>query len=192
MSAHLNGNTLVWIAADRLRHLIRFDDIFYHGYGAAFIGIVVAAVYIFFICSFHSWLWSIFVVCMEVHGVLFHVMMWIYSHPTHHPVSCVQALPYFTDQNDTDCWYLRLLVRSSIRIICSIVVLSYVEVTAVVIFDTVHHTIITHMSECISLWSQRSCTVLTLTWRLQSRTLSSTGKIQININFSWLSGKETS
>jgi hypothetical protein len=70
-----------------------------------------------------------------------------------------------------------------------IVISSYVEVTAVMIFDTIHQALITHSGECISLWSQRSCTVFT--WQLQStRTLSRTGEIQIN--FSWLSGMELS
>ena len=33
----------------------------------------------------------------------------------------------------------------------------YIEVTAVVIFDTVHQALITHTGGCILLWSPHSC-----------------------------------
>lgn len=108
----------------------------------------------------------------------FHVNMFSFDP---FPVSCVQALYYFTNQNDG--WYLKLSVRSSIWIFPSIVVLSYVEVTAVIIFDTVHQALITHTGGCRSLYFQRSRSCTVLTWRLQSTgTQLRTGEIQISFS----------
>ena len=101
--------------------------------------------------SSNSWLSSTF--CRLYGGTWayrFHV--WICSDPTPTgilPVSCVQALYYYTHQNDG--WYLKLSVRSSIQISIHdfLWVILYTKVTAVVIFDTVHQALITHTSGCL-------------------------------------------
>jgi hypothetical protein len=153
----------VWIAFDNLYVLLTF----FHRYGATFIGMVVAALYVF-ICSFP--LVTLIYFCSLYGGTTWRAVPCKYVLIRPSLVSCVQAMYYFTNQNDG--WYLKLTVRSSIRIFY----LSWFWVRSVVIFDTVHQALITHTGGCISLWSQRFCTVLT--WWLQStRTLSRTGEI---------------
>jgi hypothetical protein len=46
--------------------------------------------------------------------------------------------------------------KSSVQIFCLSWYWVYVEVTAVIIFDTVHQALITHTGGCISFWSRRS------------------------------------
>jgi hypothetical protein len=182
MSAHSGlDNTLV-VDCRKIR---RCDDLFCHRLGAAFVGMVVAAVHVFYPARFP--LLTLIVFFQFVWRYMACRSMWICfsSESDPSPVSCVQAVYYFTHQNDS--WYLKLSVRSSIQIFCLSWFWIISKVTVVMILVTVHQALISHAGGCISL--QRSCTILT--WRFQStRTLSRTGEIQVN--FSWLSGKELS
>ena len=110
-----NVGTLGWyVSVDRPRQSLRFDVFFCHRYGAAFIGMVVAAVYVFYMLDFtrdSDWFCSLY---GGTWRVLFHVNMF-WSNPS--PVTCVQALYYFTHQNDG--WYFKLSVRCcSIQTFC--------------------------------------------------------------------------
>ena len=145
---------------------------------------VIAAVYV--ICSVsQSNSDRILLACMEVHCLPFPVMPVNMSWFNPSPVSCVQAFYYYTHQNDS--WHIKHSVRESIRIL-SIVILSWIEVTAVMIFDTVHQALITHTSSYSSLIPRP---LHGINCRLQYiLTLSRTG--EIHFDFSWLSGKEFS
>ena len=103
------------VSVNRFRQSILFEYPFCHRYGAIFIGMIVAAVYLFFpfvsirdsdplaFCSLYGGTWQH---CIHAN------MFWSDSSP----VTCVQALYYYTHQNDS--WYIKLSVRSSIQIFC--------------------------------------------------------------------------
>ena len=151
------------VSVDRLRQSIRFDYPFYHRYGATFIGMIVAAVYVCYTLVSTCDSDQVSAVCMEVHGGI--------------------AVPYEFDLIRPISSYLRpglvLLHSSKWRLVhqtfgkefnpdfLPIVILSNVKVTAVILFDTVHQALITHTGGfilqhyCLDL---NSCTVLT--WRL--------------------------
>jgi hypothetical protein len=183
MSAHLDYELDSTLVVDRLRQSIRrFDDLFCHRFGAAFTGMVIAAMYVFYLLVLLVNLIDFFSLYGGTWRVSFHVnMFWSISSYLRPGLLLLH----------TSKWRLvrQTFGKEFNPDFLSIVILNYVEVTAVVIFDTAHQAIISHTSGCILLWSPRTCKVLT--WRLQStRTLSQTGEIQINC--SWSSGKELS
>ena len=157
MSAHLDI-TLVWIAFDNPYVLI----FFWHRYGAIFIGMIVAAVYVFYpLVSTRGFkFWSVFAVCMEVHGKiaipLEHVLIRLISSYLRPGLVLLH----------TSKWQLvhQTFGKEFNPDFLSTMISSYVKVTAVIFFDTVHQALITHTGRRILLASQRSCTVLT--WRL--------------------------
>ena len=159
MSAHLD-NTLVWIAFDNRHVLMIFTVIDMVQLSSVWLSQQRTFFFLLGVSTCHR-LWSIFVVCMEVHG---HIAVL-----SEHVLTRIRPIFSYLRSGfvllHTSKWWLvsQTFGKEINPEFESIEILSYVEVTAVILFDTVHQALITHTGGYIVL-IQHCCTLLT--WRL--------------------------